>query len=164
MAELTDDLYQELHRLAVARMRRERDGHTLSPTALVHEAYLRLAPQGVASNRAHYLATAALMMRRILTSYARERSMQKRGGAQRPVTLDDAVPGTEVPVDDLVALDALLTKLEAMSHRQAMVVSYRVFGGLTDEETAEVLAVSTPTVRRDWRVARAWLIRELELG
>lgn len=156
------ELYAELRRLAARRLRGERAGHTLSPTALVHEVYLRLDAQAARADRSQVLATAALMMRRILVSHARAHGAQKRGGAARAVTFDDAAQGGGIALDDVVALDGLLDRLEALHARQARVVMLRVFGGLTDDEIAEVVEVSTPTVRRDWRLARAWLIKELE--
>lgn len=162
MRALEADIYEELRRLAAARLRRERAGHTLSPTALVHEVYLRMEGQVPTDGRTHFIALSALMMRRILVSHARARGVQKRGGGDRPVTLDEAQAGVELPLDRIVALDDLLQRLEALHPRQAQVVSYRVFGGLNDLEIAEEMGVSAPTVRRDWRVARAWLIRELE--
>ncbi len=164
MKALEADIYEELRRVAAARLRRERAGHTLSPTALVHEAYLRMAGQVPTDGRTHFIALSALMMRRILVSHARARGMQKRGAGERPVTLDEALVGAELPLDRIVALDDMLTKLETLNARQARVVSYRVFGGLSDPEIADELGVSAPTVRRDWRVARAWLIKELGDG
>jgi RNA polymerase sigma factor (TIGR02999 family) len=166
MNPVEGDLYAELRRLAARRLRGERAGHTLSPTALVHEAYLRLAGQATVVDRGQLLATAAIMMRRILVSHARARGAQKRGDGERAVTLDDAIhapaAGAELALDDVIALDELLGRLEAVQPRQARGVTLRVFGGLTDGEIADALGVSTPTVRRDWRMARAWLIKELE--
>lgn len=164
MEELEAGIYAELRRLAAAKLRRERHGHTLSPTALVHEAYLRMAGQLPTDGRTHFIALSALMMRRILVTHARARGVAKRGGGERPVTLDEALVGAELPLERIVALDDMLTKLEAINERHARVVSYRVFGGLSDIEIAEELGVSAPTVRRDWRVARAWIIRELGEG
>jgi len=160
-SRISGGLYGQLRRLAAGRLRRERAGHTLSATALVHEVYLRMVEQEPAVDRPRFLATAAVMMRRILVSHARARIADKRGGALRPITLDDETRGHAVDLDQVINLDALIARLEGLHERQAQVVVYRVFGGLTDEEIGEVLEVSTPTVRRDWRVARAWLVKEL---
>jgi RNA polymerase sigma factor (TIGR02999 family) len=155
-------VYQELRRLAASQLRRERDGHTLQPTALAHEAYLRLVGHGIHyQGRHHFLAVAARAMRGILVDYARRRRAQKRGGGQAPVALDATMiadAGRAVAFDDL---DRALQDLARMSERQARVVELRYFGGLTIEETAEVLGVSPVTVKRDWAIARAWLYREL---
>jgi RNA polymerase sigma factor (TIGR02999 family) len=159
-------VYDELHALASRYMSRERDGHTLQPTALVNEAYLRLAGQrGVSlQDRAHFFAIAARIMRRILVDRARHARREKRGGGAPMLALDDA--GTPAPDAgpepvDAFALDRALSRLEAFDERRARIVELRFFGGLTIEETAQVLDVSTGTVKRDWVVARAWLYREL---
>lgn len=159
-------VYGELRRIAGRMLAGERRGHTLSATALVHEAYLRLVKQDRATffDRAHFLAVAALSMRRILVTHARARQVAKRGGGARPVSLPEAHPARALDVDELVAIEQVLERLEALSERQGKVVVYRFYGGLTDEEIAHVLQVSLPTVRRDWRAARAWLTRELERG
>jgi len=154
-------VYEEMRRLAAANMRFERPGHTLQPTALVHEAYLRLvmAPDLTVQDRAHFMVLAARAMRRVLTDHARRRHAAKRGEDPVQVTLTDlaAVPKS-VAADDL---DAALESLAKMDERQAQVVELRFFGGLTVEEVAEVLGVSAGSVKRDWTHARAWLYREL---
>ena len=166
--DVLDDLiplvYKNLHRIARRQLGRERQGHTLNATALVHEAYLKLVDQNRVNwrNRAHFFAIAAQSMRRILINYAHERKAQKRGGDQVIVTfVEESVP-RETRAEELIALDEALTRLAKMNERQSKVVECWFFGGLTHEEIAEVLGVSLPTVRRDWRLARAWLIRELK--
>jgi RNA polymerase sigma factor (TIGR02999 family) len=157
-------VYQELRRLAASYLRREKPGQTLQPTALVHEAYLRLMKDRPDrwQNRAHFCAIAAHSMRQILIERARARGAQKRGGGRPRVTLDEAlVAGGERSID-LVALDEALERLAAMDPEQARLVELRFFGGLTVEETAEALDMSPATVKRHWTVARAWLARELE--
>jgi RNA polymerase sigma-70 factor (ECF subfamily) len=157
-------VYQELRRLAAAYIRNERPGQTLQPTALVHEAYLRLMKDRPErwQNRAHFCAIAAHSMRQILIERARARNAQKRWGDKARVTLDEAlVHGGEQSVD-LLSLDAALERLAALDPDQARIVELRFFGGLTVEETAEQLDVSPATVKRHWTVARAWLARELE--
>jgi len=168
--DLLPRVYDELRALADAYMRRERAGHTLQPTALVHEAFLRLLrlPPGSVQNRIHFFALAAQAMRRILADHARRHRAAKRGGGAVRVPLElveggaPATPaGDDVAADDL---DAALEDLAKLDERQARVVELRFFGGLSIEETAEVLAVSPATVKRDWLVARAWLHRELRGG
>jgi RNA polymerase sigma factor (TIGR02999 family) len=157
-------VYQELRRLAASYIRRERPGQTLQPTALVHEAYLRLMKDkpGRWQNRAHFCAIAAHSMRQILIERARARGAQKRGGARHRVTLDEAlVAGGERSID-LVALDEALERLAAFDPEQARLVELRFFGGLTVEETAEAMSISAATVKRHWAVASAWLARELQ--
>jgi RNA polymerase sigma factor (TIGR02999 family) len=157
-------VYQELRRLAASYIRRERPGQTLQPTALVHEAYLRLMKDkpGRWQNRAHFCAIAAHSMRQILIERARARGAQKRGGARHRVTLDEAlVAGGERSID-LVALDEALERLAAFDPEQARLVELRFFGGLTVEETAEAMHISPATVKRHWTVACAWLARELQ--
>ena len=157
-------VYQELRRLAAAYIRNEKPGQTLQPTALVHEAYLRLMKDRPErwQNRAHFCAIAAHSMRQILIERARARNAQKRWGDKARVTLDEAlVRGGEQSVD-LLALDSALERLTALDPEQARIVELRFFGGLTVEETAEQLGVSPATVKRHWTVARAWLARELE--
>ena len=163
---LVPELYDELRRVAAACLRRERQGHTLQPTALVNEAYLRLADQRevVWQNRAHFLSLAAKLMRRILTDHARARVRQKRGGLLARVTLDDARVGAVERDLDLVALDEALVELKAVDEQLSAVVELRYFGGLTVEETAEVLGVSGDTVMREWKLAKVWLLRELSRG
>jgi RNA polymerase sigma-70 factor (ECF subfamily) len=156
-------VYQELKRLAASYLRRERPGQTLQPTALVHEAYLRLMKDNPErwQNRAHFCAIAAHSMRQILIEKARARGALKRGGAQPRVTLDESLVAGAEPSVDLVALDQALERLEAIDPEQARLVELRFFGGLTVEETAEALDISPATVKRHWTVARAWLAREL---
>jgi RNA polymerase sigma factor (TIGR02999 family) len=155
-------VYDELHRLAQYYMARERPGHTLQTTALIHEAYLRLVDQQVAwQNRAHFFSIAAQVMRRILVDHARAHHVAKRGGGQLKVTLDAAAEVAQEPDADLVALDEALQSLAAIDRRQSQIVELRFFGGLSIEETAEVLGVSHTTVEKEWSLARAWLLREL---
>jgi RNA polymerase sigma factor (TIGR02999 family) len=155
-------VYDELHRLAVL-VRGGRASETLGATALVHEAYLKLAPAAQPSweGRQHFLRVAARAMRQVLVGAARERLADKRGGGEFAVTLDEAAQASPVRADELVALDEALTRLAKLDERQARVVELRYFAGLTAEETAEALGISTPTVQRDWRAARAWLAVEL---
>ena len=163
VAELVSMLYDDLHRLASYYFRRERPEHTLQPTALVHEAYLRLVAQkGVVwKNHDHFLGVAAQVMRRILVDHARNRGAAKRGGAIRKIPLDHAAALAEERAPDLLALDATLSRLASLDAQQARVVELRVFGAMTVEETAGVLGISTATVKREWRMAKAWLSREL---
>ena len=162
---LVAEVYDELRRVAGRYVRRER-AQTVQATDLVHEAYLRLASDKPVAwqNRAHFVAIAAIAMRRLLVDRARRRGAGKRGGAQVQVTLDEAVIGatsSAAPVD-LVDLDSALSRLAALDARQAQIVELRYFGGLSIEETAEALSISPATVKREWTVARAWLLRELE--
>jgi RNA polymerase sigma-70 factor (ECF subfamily) len=159
-------VYDELRRLAGRYLRRERPGQTLQPTALVHEAYLRLSKDKKQSwqNRTHFLAIAALSMRQILVERARARGASKRGGAQVRVTLDETLAVERETSIDLVALDEALTRLALIDPQQARIVELRFFGGLTVEEAAEALGISPATVKRGWSVARAWLKRELSKG
>ena len=155
-------VYQELRRLAASYLRVERPDHTLQPTALVHEAYLRLVEQrGVSwQNRAHFFGIAAQMMRRILVDHARRRQAAKRDA--KALRLQTSWDGGESGRDpELLALDQALCGLESLDARQARIVELRFFGGLTVEETAEVAGVSPATVKREWRTARAWLAREI---
>ena len=156
-------VHGELRRLARRYMGHERAGHTLQPTALVNEAYLRLLDlrQMRWKDRAHFFAMAARLMRRILVDSARSRGYQKRGGAAAQVSFDEALLVTNTRSDDIVALDDALTRLASGSPRRAQVVELRYFGGLSIEETAEALDVSPDTVKRDWRLAKAWLLRAL---
>lgn len=160
--ELTPLVYDELRRLAGAYLRRERRGHTLQSSALVHEAFLRMVDQRVAwQNRAHFFGVAAQLMRRILVDYARNRGASKRGGDQTHLALDEALDEAEAQDADVIALDDALNSLAALDPRQSRIVEMRYFGGLTIEETAEALGVSHATVEREWNLARAWLRREL---
>lgn len=155
-------VYEELHRLADRRMRGERQGHTLQPTALVNEAFLRLAGADVPwQDRTHFYAVAARTMRRVLVDHARAKRRQKRGGGLREVTLEDAaIVGPERPVD-MIALDGALDRLGEQDERKARAIELHYFAGMSYEELAEVLGVSPATVHRDLRLARAWLYHEL---
>jgi len=166
LAKLTPLVYEELHRVAQRHMAGECPGHTLQPTALVHEAYLRLVDFNDVQwkNRAHFFAVAAGLMRRILVDFARSRRSQKRGGVWHRVTLDDALLPSVAPASDLVAIDEALDDLAKVDVRKAQVVELRFFGGLSTEETAEVLDISTDTVGRDWNLAKVWLSRQLKRG
>ncbi len=152
-------IYDELRRVAANQLRRERDEHTLQATALVHEAYLRLLEQREVNwqNRAHFFSIAAEMMRRILVNYAVQRSAQKRGDGATRLALEDAVSFSDEKDFDLVALDDALKQLAKYDEIQAQIVELRFFGGLTIEETAAALDISDSTVKREWRMAKAWL-------
>jgi RNA polymerase sigma factor (TIGR02999 family) len=159
-------VYAELRRIARSQMRREREGHTLQPTALVHEAFLRLVDQDAAAwqNRAHFFGVAAQVMRRLLVDYARRRRAAKRG---IPITLDEALlqPGSSaVSFEEILAVDQALDQLARLDSRQASVVEMRYFGGLTVEETAEVLGVAERTVKLDWAMAKGWMKSQLSAG
>lgn len=157
-------VYEELRRVAHAQMYAERSGHTLDTTALVHEAYMKLVrhpPHVEWQSRIHFFAVAARAMRQILVSYAQSRSRAKRGGDATLISLDEGVVASDARPEEVVALDDALTRLEALDTRQSRVVELRYFGGLTIEETAQVLGVSVVTVKRDWTIARAWLYREV---
>ncbi|HET7039848.1 MAG TPA: sigma-70 family RNA polymerase sigma factor [Gemmatimonadales bacterium] len=164
MDRLLPLVYDQLRLLAERALRRERPEHTLTPTALVHEAYLKLAQldrigwQG----RAHFFAVSARAMRRILISYARERKAGKRGAGATHVPVESVMVAAESRPEQLLALDEALTRLEALSARQARVVECRFFAGMGVDETATALGVSPATVKREWTAARAWLTRELE--
>jgi RNA polymerase sigma factor (TIGR02999 family) len=156
-------VYEELRRVAGRHMRHERPGHSLQASALVNEAYLRLieVTQVQWQNRVHFIAMASRMMRRILVDHARAKGYQKRGAGAQKVTLDEALEVAEVPAQDFAALDDALTALEAIDARKCHVVEMRFFGGLSVEETAEALHLSVGSVKRDWRLAKSWLAREL---
>lgn len=156
-------VYAELRELAVSYLRRERADHTLQPTALVHEAYLRLVDQRNTTwqNRAHFFGIAAQAMRRILLDHARRKRAGKREGAATRVTLDEGVAEAPQRSIDLIALDVALERLKSLDERQYKVVELRFFGGLDVDQTAEVLGISPATVKRDWTYAKAWLHREL---
>ena len=164
LERLTPLVEAELRRLARGYMRRERRGHTLQTTALVNEAFLRLTDARSVrwQDRAHFLGISARLMRRVLVDHARSRGYLKRGGGAKRVTLDERVQGAAEPAIDLLALDRAMDALAAADARKCRVVELRYFGGLSVEETAEVLGVSTDTVKRDWRLAKLWLLRELE--
>mgnify|MGYP000033814434 CR=1 FL=1 len=161
--QLFTQVYGELHRLA-HWVRRGQAGQTLSTGDLVHEAFLKLVPSGEIEwqDRAHFFAVSARAMRQVLVSAARRRLAEKRGGGDWLVTLGHEVAAEPVRPERLLALDAALERLAALDERQARIVEYRYFSGLTIEETAAVLGVSEPTVKRDWRAARAWIAAELE--
>jgi RNA polymerase sigma factor (TIGR02999 family) len=163
LAQLAPLVENELHRLAHKYMSRERPGQTLQTTALVNEVYLRLIDTQQVSwqNRAHFFAISARMMRRILTDFARSRSYLKRGGEAVQVSWDEALVVSEEPDADIVAIDGALSQLAKVDPRKSQVVELRFFGGLSIEETAEVLKISQQTVMRDWKFAKAWLMRAL---
>jgi RNA polymerase sigma factor (TIGR02999 family) len=164
--ELLPLVYDQLRKLARARMSREKAGATLQPTALVHEAYLRLVGDHDVKweNRGHFFAAAARAMRRILVERARHRGRQKRGGGMKRVEIADDALAVEPPSDDLLALDEVLDRLEQYDPRKSDVVMLRYFAGLTIEETAAALGISPATVKNEWAFARAWLHRELRKG
>ena len=159
-------VYSELHRLARSYMRRERADHTLQPTALINEAYLKLASAGNTSfqNRCHFFAVACTAMRQILVNHAKSRHAGKRGSGQVALSLDDVQLAVNEEAAVVVALHEALARLQAIDERKSKVVEMRYFGGLSIEETAEALGISVITVNRDWRLARTWLIREMSGG
>ena len=162
--ELLPLVYDELHRQAHRYLRREREGHTLQTTALIHEAYLNLIKQNRVKfqNREHFFAISANLMRRILVNYANARHRQKRGGPGEDLELNDAILIATKSKDlDLLALDDALTRLAKMDEQQAQIVELRYFGGLTIEETSEVMGIAPATIKRDWKLTKAWLYREL---
>jgi RNA polymerase sigma factor (TIGR02999 family) len=163
LEQLFPMVYEELSRLAHRYMRRERPGHSLQTTAVVHEAYLRLIDQKQVhwQNRAHFFAIAAQMMRRILITHAQSHAYAKRGGGMLKVSLDEAAILSKERAGELIALDDALERLTAIDSRRSQVVELRFFGGLSNEEIAEVLKISPNTVTRDWNVAKAWLYREM---
>jgi len=163
MDQLFPLVYDQLRRMASSSLRRERPDHTLGTTGLVHEAYLRLVDQTRVGwrDRAHFYAVAALAMRRILVDYARRHRRAKRGGGQRPVSLDEGAVSLDERAENIVALDEALTRLAELNPRLSRIVECRFFGGLTEEEIAEALGVTTRTVKRDWAKARGWLYQEL---
>jgi RNA polymerase sigma factor (TIGR02999 family) len=162
--ELLPLVYQELRAIARHKLRHERDGHTLDSTALVHEAYLKLVGLDRVQwqSRAHFLAIAAQVMRNILVNHARRRKRAKRGGGAPHAALDEATNLPASEADRILSLDAALERLAAANQRHARLVECRFFGGMTIEESAEVLEISPATVKRDWTLLRAWLARELE--
>ena len=164
LAELMPLVYEELRRLAHRQMAAERTGHTLQTTALVNEAYLRLADQTNPNwqSRAHFFAVAARAMRQILVSYARSNRAQKRGGGAFKVELDEAALVSPEESQEIVDLHEALERLATLDSRKAQVVELKYFGGLNYEEMAEVLKISPVTARRDWRFAKAWLYTELQ--
>jgi RNA polymerase sigma-70 factor (ECF subfamily) len=164
LEKLVPLVHAELSRLAHHYMAGERTGHTLQTTALVNEAFLRLVDSSQVrwQNRAHFMAVSAQLMRRILVDFARSRNYLKRGAGAQQVTLDEAMMISEAPDLDLVELDRALQQLATVDARKSQVVELRFFGGLTEEEAAEVLKVSPETVRRDLRLAKTWLLREMD--
>lgn len=163
LEELMPLVYDELHRMARRYMSSQPSGHTLQTTALIHEAYLKLAdqPEKHYANRAHFFAVAASAMRHILVDHARTRHRQKRGGAAQTIALDETAIVSDERASEIVALDEALKTLAAADDRKASVVELRYFGGLSVEETSQVLKISPETVARDWRFAKTWLLREL---
>lgn len=164
-ADLVAAIYAELKRVAANRLRQERPDHTLQPTALVNEAWMRLAQvQADWQNRSQFFAMAAVAMRRILVEHARRRDAAKRGDGAEKVALDDVLGGLQSPMPDdrLLALDEALTRLQQLDPRQARVVELRYFSGLSVEETAALLDISTGTVKREWSAARAWLFDAMQ--
>lgn len=161
--ELIPLVYNELHRMAQRAWRGMEQGNTLQPTALINEAYLKMAASGnnTFENRGHFFAVACTAMRQILVNHARSRHTEKRGGGQFTVSLDDIQPAVHQEAAEVVALHEALERLQAIDARKARVVEMRYFGGLSIEETAEALGVSVITVNRDWRLARTWLTREM---
>jgi len=162
--ELMAIVYQELRRLAAHYLQAERKDHTLQPTALVHELYLRLfASEPVqVQDREHFLAVAARQLRHIVVDYARQKNAQKRGGVLGTISLDE-VQGLAIPADErVIELDQALGRLEALDARAAQVVELKFFGGLTDEEAGRTLGISVATVKRDWDFARSWLLGQME--
>jgi RNA polymerase sigma-70 factor (ECF subfamily) len=156
-------VYQELHRLAETYMHRERKDHTLQPTALINEAYLRLAREDIDwQNREHFIGVAANVMRRVLVDHARARNAAMRGGGLVRVELEDNVAVSEERSDEVLLLDDALTRLEALNPRQARVVELRYFGGLSVEQVASILGVAPRSVKRDWALARIWLFKEIK--
>lgn len=163
LTKLLPMVYDELHRLASSYMQRERPGHTLQPTALVHEAFLKLVDQRRIEwrNRAQFFGVAAQVMRRILVDHARARQGAKRGGDAPRISLDESAVASHERPPELIELDAALQRLTELDERKGKVIELRLFGGLTIDEAAEVLGVSTGTVINDYKLARAWLYREL---
>jgi RNA polymerase sigma-70 factor (ECF subfamily) len=159
-------VYRELRRRAGAYLRRERQDHTLQATALVHEAYVRLVGQDRVAwqNRAHFFGIASQMMRRILVDHARKHQAAKRPGADVKVALDDTIGASSPPDCELLMLDGALTELALKEERQARIIELRYFGGLSEQEVAEVLAVSRATVTREWQIARVWLYKRMTHG
>ena len=162
-SRLLQVVYPELRKIAGRYLKSERGGHTLQPTALVNEAYLQMAAQMDQDwqNRSHFYAVAAQLMRRILVDYARQRRAAKRDGGRRKVELTDALAITDDRLEDILSIDEALVRLAQFDERRCRVVELRFFGGMTEEEIADVLQVATRTVKRDWNVAKAWLHGEL---
>lgn len=163
-AQSIEAMYAELRRLAASYMRNERSDHTLQPTALVNELFIKLSQAETIDyqNRAHFFAVAAQQLRRILINYARDRNADKRGGKQVKLALTDVNGLTSPREQDLLELEEALIRLEQTDERAARLIELRFFGGLTEPEAADVLGVSVPTVKRDWAFGRAWLLRHLQ--
>ena len=157
-------VYKEMRKLAASYLQKQRPDHTLQPTALVHEAYLKLIDTSEINwqDRAHFFAVAAQTMRNILVDHARKVNADKRGGDARKIQLDEAVGLSKKQDVDLIDLDGCLTKLAQQDEKQSRIIELRFFGGLTIEETAEVLKISPATVKREWAMARAWLFRQMK--
>lgn len=166
MPQLVQLVYGELRRIAQFRMQAEGVGHTLSPTALVHEAYLKLARSGELrfEDRSHFFAVAAQAMRRILVDHARAKKTARRGGDQEPAWLEELQVAAPEPQEDIIELDEALNRLAALSPRQSRVIELRYFAGLTEDQVADILGVTRRTVNRDWLMARTWLHRQLHPG
>jgi RNA polymerase sigma-70 factor, ECF subfamily len=163
-AKLVPLVYEELHRLATSRLRHERPDHTLQATALVHEAYMKLVAQRDAKwqNRTQFFAVASQVMRRILVDYARGQHRIRRGGKQQKVSLDDVLLVSPDRTEEVLAVNESLLRLEKFDFRQGRIVELRYFGGLTVDEAAEILGVSSKTVMREWKIAKAWLYGDLK--
>jgi len=163
LSELIPVVYDELHRLAAFHLQRERPEHTLQTTALVHEAYVRLVDQKEVQwkNRGHFFAVAAQAMRRVLVDYARRHQALKRGSSLPKISLDEAIAISHEDMHHVLLLDELLTRLSTIDPAESRIVELRFFGGLAVEETAEAMGISAATVKREWSVARAWLLREI---
>ena len=166
ISELMPQVYDELRQIAAAHLARERSDHTLQPTALAHEAYLKLVDQSSArfQDRGHFMAVAARAMRHILVNYAERRRAAKRGGGAEHVPIDEFNPVSEEAAEEVLALHDALDRLATLNERQARIVEARFFAGLPIEETAEALEISPATVKRDWNLASAWLHREINLN
>ena len=161
--QLLPMVYSELHRLAASYMRRERQDHTLQPTALINEAYLRMAQGDVDwQNREHFIGVAAHVMRRVLVDYARTHNAEMRGGGQRRVELEEGLAISEGRSEEILSLDEALHRLTELNPRQARVVELRYFGGLSVEQIANLLGIAPRSVKRDWALARIWLFKELK--
>ena len=158
-------VYDDLRNLAHRQLRKERPGHTINTTALVHEAYMKLVkfpPEGEWDGRRHFFGVAARAMRQILVNYAKKRSRKKRGGNSQPVEFEEGFYMTESRAEELIALDEALSRLEEINERQGKIVECRYFAGYKIEETADILGISAATVKRDWTIARAWLYSQIK--
>ena len=163
LAQLLPLIYEDLRAIAEGHLRKERGNHTLQPTALVNETYLKLIGQHVSwQNRAHFFGVSAEIMRRILVDHARRKQAGKRGGGQQTISISEGIDWPDSRDLDVVALDEALTALAEFDPQQSRIIEMRFFAGLSVEETAEAIGVSPTTIKREWRVARAWLLRELD--